>query len=72
MIRHYNSFKEIDDRLKILSLQREIDKESLKLNLKRSKTDLTSLNVVSGFNSYIQMKTITWIIKNLRKLFKEH
>ena len=56
----YNSFEEIDNQLKILKLQREINKESLKLNLKHSKIDLTSLNVISSFNSYIQMKMITW------------
>ena len=67
MIKQYNSFEEIDNRLKILKLQREINKESLKLNLKHSKIDLTSLNVISSFNSYIQMKMITWITKNLRR-----
>jgi hypothetical protein len=67
MIKQYNSFEEIDNQLKILKLQREINKESLKLNLKHSKIDLTSLNVISSFNSYIQMKMITWITKNLRR-----
>ena len=70
MIKKYNSFVEIDKRLRILSLQREIDKERLKFNLKQSKTDLTSLNIVNGFNSYLQIKIITWTTKNLRKLFK--
>ena len=39
MIKQYNSFEEIDNQLKILKLQREINKESLKLNLKHSKID---------------------------------
>ncbi len=73
MIKKYNSFVEIDKRLRILSLQREIDKERLKFNLKQSKTDLTditSLNIVNSFNSYLQIKIITWATKNLRKFFK--
>ncbi len=70
MIKKYNSFVEIDNRLKILSLQREIDKERLKLNLKQSKTDLTSFNIVDGFNSYLQIKIMTWVTRKLRKLFK--
>jgi len=72
MMKQYNSFEEIDNRLKILSLQREIDKESLKLNLKHSKTGITSFSITNSFNSYIQMKTISWSIKYLRKLFKQH
>lgn len=38
----YTSFEEIDARLKILKLQREIDLESLKLRLNQAKADLTS------------------------------
>lgn len=40
MIREYKSFKEIDERLEILRLQREIDIESVKLNLYKAKKDL--------------------------------
>lgn len=72
MIKQYNSFKEIDYRLKILSLQREIDKENLKLNLKHSKNDLAFLNATNGFKSYLQVKMITKSIKYLRRLFKQH
>lgn len=71
MIKQYNSFDEIDTRLKILSLQRKIDKESLKLNLKRSKTDLKCSNIFEGFNGFIQQKIIAWLTKNLLKIFRK-
>ena len=40
MVKVYSSFKEIDTRLKILELQREIDQESLKLNVQNARLDL--------------------------------
>lgn len=40
MIKHYESFEDIDNRLKILKLQREIDQENLKLHLQHTKKDL--------------------------------
>ena len=71
MSKQYNSFEEIDTRLKILSLQRKIDEERLKLNLKRSKTDLKCSNIFEGFNSLIQQKIISWLAKNFLKLFRK-
>ena len=68
MIKQFNSFEEIDTHLKILSLQRKIDKESLKLNFERSKTDLKFSKV---FNGFIQIKIITWVTKRLVKLFRK-
>ncbi|SEK24687.1 hypothetical protein SAMN04488008_101133 [Maribacter orientalis] len=40
MVKSYSSFEEIDTRLKILELQREIDQESLKLNVQNARVDL--------------------------------
>lgn len=40
MVKIYSSFEEIDTRLKILELQREIDQESLKLNVQNARVDL--------------------------------
>ena len=40
MVKVYSSFKEIDTRLKILELKREIDQESLKLNVQNARLDL--------------------------------
>lgn len=68
MIKQYNSFEEIDTRLKILYLKMEIDKESLKLNLKRSKIDLKCFNIIEGFKSIIQKKIGSWLTKRLLKI----
>lgn len=65
----YNSFSEIDHRLKILSLQREIDKESLKLNLNRFKLDLCPTQLLGGFKGIVQ-KTLISLIAT--KLLKRH
>lgn len=40
MVKGYTSFEEIDKRLKILELQREINQESLKLNVQNARVDL--------------------------------
>jgi len=69
MMKQYSSFTEIDHRLKILSLQREIDKESLKLNLKRLKFDLYPSNFMVGFKEIIQRSLISLIAT---KLLKRH
>lgn len=48
----YNSFEQIDQRLKILKLQREIHKESIKFCLNNTKTNFYPkglLCVISGF-----------------------
>ena len=71
MMKQYNSFEEIDTRLKILNLKIKIDKESLKLNLKRSKIDLKCLDIFEEFNSILQKKISTWLIRVLIKIFRK-
>jgi hypothetical protein len=39
MVKGFTSFEEIDKRLKILELQREINQESLKLNFQNARVD---------------------------------
>ena len=70
-MKQYNSFEEIDTRLKILNLKIKIDKESLKLNLKRSKIDLKCLDIFEEFNSILQKKISTWLIRVLIKIFRK-
>ncbi len=69
MMKHYSSFTEIDHRLKVLSLQRQIDKESLKLNLNRLRIDLYPSNFMVGFKEIIQKSLISLIVT---KLLKRH
>ena len=58
----YNSFEEIDTRLKILKLQREIDRESLKMNLNRAKISIVPRNLVKNISTNFTHSS-TW--KNL-------
>ncbi len=47
----YKSFEEIDIRLKVLKLKREIDQESLKLHFNRAKVDLAPSKLLLGLGS---------------------
>jgi hypothetical protein len=59
MVKGYTSFEEIDNRLKILELQRKIDQESLKLNIQNAKVDLVpQLFRKSVGTNFIQNETL--------------
>ncbi len=66
----YNSFEEIDNDLKILKLKREINKENLKFNFQRAKTDLYPSNLLNNFKGFLQQYMLAFTVKNLRKLVK--
>jgi hypothetical protein len=66
-MKKYSSFREIDQQLQIFSLQREIDKESLKLNLNRVKVDLYPSNLMGGFKDVLQKSLLTLVITKLLK-----
>ncbi len=59
MVKEYKSFREIDARLKILKLQRQIDQESLKLHFNRAKIDLLPRNLLKGISTSFTHST-TW------------
>lgn len=61
----YSSFEEIDHDLNILRLQREIDKENLKLNLHRAKTYFHPIHLVGGVKGLLQKLLITLIAKKI-------
>ena len=65
----YNSFEEVDHRLKTLKLQREIDKESLKLNFNRTRESLYPTKILGGFGGVIQKLVIAFVAKKLLKKF---
>jgi len=71
----YSSFEEIDQRLKILWLQKEIDVENIKLGLHKSKDNiyprnlLNSIDVPGGFGSFWQNIIITFIANKLFRKF---
>ncbi len=64
-MKQYNSFVEIDERLRILRLQREIDTERIKLHLNQAKSSLYPTRWVGSFNGLIQKVILTLVIKKL-------
>jgi len=59
MSNQYHSFKEIDERLKLLNLRRQIDQESIKLQFNQTKTDLVPRQIRQGLGAtFSQNKTI--------------
>ena len=70
MPNNYKSFKEIDNQLKILSLQKQIYKERIKLNLKNSKSSFRAINIKNEFKVAVQEQLLNFIINNLVKKFR--
>ena len=65
----YTSFKEIDNDLRILALQQEVDKETLKLNFRTTKNRLYPTNLMGGFGGIIQKLVIPFVASKLLKRF---
>ncbi|SIR33433.1 DUF6327 family protein [Maribacter ulvicola] len=63
MSKQYHSFKEIDERLKVLDLQRQIDQESIKLQFNSAKKDVIPYQLRQGLGaSFIQKGTIKSVV----------
>jgi hypothetical protein len=65
----YSSFEEIDDRLKILRLQRDISRESLKFNFKKSKETFYPSHIFGEFSGVIQKVLLSFVLKKVIKKF---
>ncbi|SDH30723.1 DUF6327 family protein [Winogradskyella thalassocola] len=63
----YNSFEDIDDQLQILSLQKQIYKERIKLNLKNSKASFNANNLKLEFKSILQDQLLTFLTQTVLK-----
>ncbi|WP_458626061.1 DUF6327 family protein [Winogradskyella sp. PC D3.3] len=63
----YNSFEDIDDQLQILSLQKQIYKERIKLNLKNSKANFSANNLKFEFKSMLQDQLLTFLTQTVLK-----
>ncbi|TLP74268.1 DUF6327 family protein [Maribacter sp. ACAM166] len=68
MTKHYNYFTEIDKQLQILRLQKEIYKESVKMDLNNVKSDLYPSELLGGFKEMIQQFELTFAIKKLSNI----
>jgi len=66
-VKRYSTFEEIDTDLKILRLQRDIDKENLKLTYQSTKNNLYPTNLLGGFSGIIQKIVISMVAKKLLK-----
>ena len=67
--KRYKSFTEIDQDLKILKLQQEIDRENLKLTFRTAKSNLYPTNMLGGLGGIIKKLAISMIAKKLLKKF---
>lgn len=73
MTKQYRSFEEIDERLRILDLQRAIDKENLKLNLNSAKVHLlpSPLRGGLGLTGTLQKLALSFVLKKVLKRFRD-
>lgn len=65
----YTSFKEIDQDLKILKLEREIDLENLKMNFNQMKHSLYPSNIMGGFSGILKTFLISFFTKKILSRF---
>ncbi|MGB5942559.1 MAG: DUF6327 family protein [Leeuwenhoekiella sp.] len=63
----YSSFDEINQDLKVLKLQNQIDMEQLKLDFKDTKSSFSPLSVIGNTAGAIIKKAL--VVKTVNKLF---
>ena len=71
MTKHiYNSFEEIDYKLKVLRLQREIELEQVKLHLKGAKSNILPNALLGGVEKWTKGLLISFIAKKVLRRFR--
>ncbi len=65
--KQYTSFEAIDQDLKILKLERQINEEQLKLSLQNTKKELYPVNILGGLAPIIQKVAISLLAKKILK-----
>ncbi|MCM4150266.1 hypothetical protein DHD05_01570 [Arenibacter sp. N53] len=63
----FNSFEEIDQKLRILKLQRAIDKEQLKGHLNNAKSSLYPTRLLGGFAGITKKLLISFVANKILK-----
>ncbi|MCK0144076.1 DUF6327 family protein [Arenibacter sp. F26102] len=63
----FNSFEEIDQKLRILKLQRAIDKEQLKGHLNNAKSSLYPTRLLGGFGGITKKLIISFVANKILK-----
>ncbi|QCE40465.1 DUF6327 family protein [Psychroserpens sp. NJDZ02] len=66
----YNSFEDIDNQLKIISLQKQIYKQQIKQHLRSSKASFSATSIKSEVKNTLQIKLLEFITTNLIKKFR--
>lgn len=64
----FSSFEEIDKRLKILKLEKEIDKESFKFDLLSLRKNMYPVVFSGGIGGLVQILIISFVSKKISKL----
>ncbi|MFD2604615.1 DUF6327 family protein [Euzebyella marina] len=65
----YTSFKEIDQDLKILKLQQEIERENMKLSFNTAKSSLYPTNLLGGVGGVLQKLIMSLVARKVMKKF---
>lgn len=65
--KEYTSFEQINKDLRILKLQREVDKEQLKLNIEQLKTSMYPTSLLGGVGGITKKFLLTLFIKKIVK-----
>ncbi|MDC6385435.1 hypothetical protein D2V93_02600 [Flagellimonas taeanensis] len=68
--RKYSSFEEIEQDMKILQLQREIDEEKLKYAFQSTKEELNPTNLFGGFSGIAKKLALSFVTSKILKSFK--
>ncbi|HUH46483.1 MAG TPA: hypothetical protein VLZ54_04965 [Arenibacter sp.] len=66
----FNSFEEIDYRLKVLRLQREIEMEQVKLHFKGAKSNLLPNALMGGVGKWTKGLLISFIANKILRRFR--
>lgn len=70
MNKRYSTFKEIDNDLRILRLQREIDREALKLNYQEVRSSFYPTQLLGGISGIVQKIALTVVAKKILRIFR--
>ncbi len=71
MAKHvYNSFEEIDYRLKVLRLQREIEMEEVKLHFNAAKSNILPNALLGGVGKWTKGLLFSFIANKILKKFR--
>jgi len=65
----YSSFEQINHDLQVLRLQREIDKESINMNLQQAKNYFNPTHLLGGMKGFLQNLLLTFAVKKIAEKF---